>query len=361
MVSVSKRLDKVFSASKKARVALLINTANTDPNFSYLTGFTGTFEGSLLIALPKKEILLVSPLEYGVAKKMKPKEMQIVLMESRKKIEATLKKYLKGKTVGINGSFMPFRLYKRLKKLSGAKRLVDISEAFYSARNIKDESEIAMIRGANSIIKRALRKIPKYFKDGVTEREIATKLNELAIEFGGDGPSFPTIVCFGANSAIPHYVPADARLEPNSFVLIDCGTKYGNYCSDVTRTFIYKPKKKSEKYRKMMDMYKTVKEAQLLALKSVKPGVKGSVPHNIAAEHIDKAFNGRYKGKFIHTLGHAIGIEVHDPGTGFFPSETDKLREGMVISDEPGIYVNGFGGVRIEDDVLVTKKGAKIL
>lgn len=340
---------------------LLINTANTDPNFSYLTGFTGTFEGSLLIVLPRKIVLIVSPLEYGVAKKMKPKEMQIVLMESRKKIEETLKRHLKGKTVGINGSFMPYRLYKRLKKLSGAKNLVDVSEAFYSARNIKDEHEIAMIRRANNVIKKALRDIPKYFKDGVTEREIATKLNELAVEYGGDGPSFPTIVCFGANSAIPHYVPANAKLEPNSFILIDCGTKYRNYCSDVTRTFIYKPEKSTEKYKKMMEMYRTVKEAQTLALWSVKPGIKGSVPHNIAAKHIDKVFNGRYKGRFIHSLGHAIGIEVHDPGTGFFPSETDKLQEGMVISDEPGIYVPGFGGVRIEDEVLITGKGAKFL
>lgn len=354
------RLRRVFSATK-VRVMLLMNTANTDPNFSYLTGFTGTFEGSALIILPKKEILLVSPLEYGVAKRSKPKEMQIVLMDSRKKIETAFKKYLKGKTVGINGSFLPYGLYTKLKKRSKAKKFKDVSSAFYSARNVKDHSEVALIIRANRIIKKALAEIPEYFKDGVTEKEIATKLDELAMSHGGEGPSFPTIVCFGANSAVPHHMPTNAKLLPNSFVLIDCGSKYGNYCSDVTRTFIYKPQKNSQKYKKMIEMYKTVKEAQRLALKSVKPGIKGSVPHNVAAEHINKAFGGRYNGKFIHALGHSIGIEVHDPGTGFFPSETEKLREGMVISDEPGIYITGFGGVRIEDDVLVTKNGAKML
>ena len=172
---------------------------------------------------------------------------------------------------------------------------------------------------------------------------------------------FPTIICFGANAAMPHHMPDDTKLGANEFVLIDCGSRYRNYCSDVTRTFIYKPDRKIAKYKKMLDMYNVVAQAQRIGMSEVMAGAQGKAAHLAAQDCIDKASKGVYKGTFIHSLGHPIGVEVHDVGVGLYPSEKDKLREGMVVSVEPGIYIPGFGGVRIEDDVLVTKKGMRVL
>ncbi len=180
-------------------------------------------------------------------------------------------------------------------------------------------------------------------------------------KYGADAPSFPTIVCFGKNAAVPHHVPGNVKLERNSFVLIDAGARYMGYCSDVTRTYIFKPAKKSQKYRRMLDMYNTVKEAQEIALRSIKPGIRCEVPYNKAKGHIDKAHGGIYKGRFIHGLGHQIGIDVHDVGPNLTLNSKERILENMVFSDEPGIYIEGFGGVRIEDDVLVTKDGGRFI
>ncbi len=361
MRSVIGRIKRVFEGMK-ADAILIMNTGEKDPNFSYLTDFTdGVFESALLIVTKSGETLITNPLEYQIAKSQKPREMKIVNEKSFKQIVAHLKKNLGGKIVGINGSFMPYRSYKSLKKYSKAKKFVDVSSNLGIARSVKDGEELSRMRIANVIVKKALKNIQQYFKTGITEKEIAAKFNQLMQTYGASGPSFSTIVCFGANAAMPHHMPSNTRLKPNSFVLLDCGAKYKNYCSDVTRTFIFKPDKRSEKYKRMIDMYNTVKKAQALAMTQIKSGVKQSVAHNTAEKVINTASGGIYRGKFIHALGHSIGIEVHDPGAGLSPGLTKPLKENMVVSDEPGIYIQGFGGVRIEDDVLVTKKGGKII
>ncbi len=362
MLSMKKRLDKLFENSNVDAILLMNTGSGFDPNFLYLTGFTsGRFERDILVVTPTKEILLTSSLEYETAKRQKTKEMQVINARSSKQWKTILKKLMKGKVVGINGGVLPYNSYKALKKLTKAKRFVDVTKIFYNARSIKDESEIKSIRAANRIIMKALKSVQKFFKEGMTEKELASKVDQLMVEYGADGPSFPTIVCFGETSSLPHHMPENRRLQKSSFILIDCGSIYKNYCSDVTRTFIFKPDKKSSKYTQMLEMYNIVKEAQRLAFLSMKPGTKCNVPHNIASNYINKAAKGKYKGKFIHSLGHAIGIEVHDLGPGLYPSSKERMEPGMVFSDEPGIYIPGFGGVRIEDDVLITKKGAVII
>ena len=361
MISIAGRLAKVFRGAKVGAI-LVVNTKSQDSNFVYLTGFTeGLFEGAALIATRRKLILLTNPLEYQVARKQRPKEMLVVNVKSRKQIMSYFNRYAKGRSVGVNGSFIPYSRYRYLKKLIRPKRFVDVSENFERARAIKDDEEIRRISLANRIIKKVLSKVEREFRTGMTERGLAARVDRLMQEYGADGPSFPTIVCFGANASIPHHTPGPTRLTPNNFVLIDCGCTYGSYCSDVTRTFIFKPQKGSPKYKTMMEMLQTVREAQRIAMGSIRPGIPGKKAHLAAEKIINEAHGGKFKGKFIHSLGHPVGIEVHDVGAGLYPSETEKLQEGMVVSNEPGIYIEGFGGVRIEDDVLVTKGGPKTL
>ncbi|MCL5430390.1 MAG: Xaa-Pro peptidase family protein [Candidatus Marsarchaeota archaeon] len=361
MTSVSKRLRRVFENSD-VDIALISNTKIIDTNFLYLTGFSrGVFEVTQLVATRNKVRLSASPLDYDTAKRARPKEMDVSQFDTSDDFVNFLKKNLEGKVVGVNARFLPYKTYENLKRLSKAKQFVDISDALEKARSVKDESEIYNIRKAVAVAKKALAEIEAQLKEGATERQIADELDLLMFKNGGNGPSFQSIVCFGETSAAPHHAPMDIKLKRNSYVLIDCGAKYNAYCSDLTRTFIFKPERASAKYKRMSEIYDIVKEAQELALEKMGPGVKASAPHIAAAKHIDTAKNGKYKGTFIHTLGHPIGLEVHDMGPVLAPGNNERLEPGMVVSDEPGIYVKGFGGVRIEDDVIITNKGAKFI
>ncbi len=361
MNSIAARLDRIFGNAAFDKL-LLINTTQKDSYFTYLTGlYAGSFESSILIADRKKALLITTVLEYDVAKRSCPKEIRVVAAHSRGKTMELLKDQLRNKTVGVNGAFIPINLYRRIRKLGKPKRMVDAGKALAGARQIKDWPEVELIGIANNIVKKAFSKIEGSLRVGITEREVAKEFDSMMREYGADAPSFDTIVCFGRNAAVPHHVPGKAKLEEHSFVLIDAGARYAGYCSDVTRTFIFKPDRKSDKYKRMIDMYDTVKEAQQIALKSIKPGIRCEVPHNKAMEYINKAHNGIYKGMFIHGLGHSLGIDVHDVGPNLSPGYKEKIQENMVFSDEPGIYIDGFGGVRIEDDVLVTKSGGKFL
>ncbi len=356
-------MDRAKQILKDAKVdtIFLINTKENDPNFIYLAGFTqGNFESDMLLATKKETLCIISPLAYAVAKKQNRKGIKII-NSREKKVTKMLKKSLKGKVVGVSGNFLPLRTYKIIKKMYKPKRIVDLTKIFVAARSVKDKEEISRIRIANKIVKRALKNVQSMLKEGVTEREIARKIDNLMIDYGASAPSFESIVSFGANAAVSHHVPDNTKLKKNEFVLFDCGALYKNYCSDVSRTIIFKPDLKSEKYKRMSDMINTVKQAQQLAMRYIKSGTRQSVPHIKAENYINKANKEVYKGTFWHALGHSVGIEVHDHGVLLSPSSKFKLKENMVVSNEPGIYIERFGGVRIEDDILVTKSGGKII
>lgn len=355
------RLEKLFEKTR-ADAIMIMNTEVRDSNFSYLTGFTsGLFEGDALIATRKGLTLLTSVLEYDTAMKMRPNGMKVIKVRKGSDYQSNFKKYLRNKIVGINGDFLPYAYYTWLKKNVKAKRIIDIRQDLARCRVVKDNEEIARIRKAVGITKRSIRELQKYFKVGVTEEELAAKFDYLIMKHGASEPSFESIVSFGANAALPHHMPDGTRLKPNSFLLVDVGAKYKNYCADITRTFIFRPDLKSEKYKRMRRMYDTVKEAQRLALREIRPGRMGGAAHTTAEDFINKANGGEFRGKFTHSLGHSIGIDVHDGGIGLSPRMKLKIKEGMIFSDEPGIYIVGFGGVRIEDDVVVTKRGGVFL
>ncbi len=354
------RLRRVFDGFDADSI-LIYNTGIVDSNFLYLTGFTsGIFERTALIAEPDGMTLITEALEYDTAVEQKPRSMDVVKVSGQDSLNAAIGKKLNGKVVGVNYEALPYAQFNRLKKHSGAKSFVDASAALAAARLIKEPDEIERIRKAVSIVKRSFAGISESFRAGMTELELAAEFDHLMRMHGASGPSFDTIVAFGRNDALPHHAPDSTRLKPNEFLLIDAGARHQRYCSDLTRTFIFRPDERSQRFRRMNDMIEVAKMAQRKALEAMKPGVDGRRIHAIAERIIDNASGGAYKGRFIHSLGHSIGIDVHD-GAGLSPRYSNMLQPGMVMSDEPGIYITGFGGVRFEDDVLVEKDGARFM
>ncbi|MDE1868485.1 MAG: aminopeptidase P family protein [Candidatus Micrarchaeota archaeon] len=359
-------MNRVFKDSKADAIVLInTNTNEQDPNFSYLTGFTsGLFEQNILIATRKSLILLTNALEYENAKRNRPKEMRVVLMTKSKQFATELARACKGKTVGINGFYLPYSYYRKIKELTKAKRVVDVASDFYRARKIKDDEEIRRIHIASNITKKAIKETQRDLKEGMSERDVAARFEYIIIKHGADGSAFPSCIQFGSNSALPHHMPDNTKLKPNSIVLLDVGARYRNYCADVTRTFIFKPDKRSEKYKKMKDMQDAVLGSQAAALKITRHGVSGKDIQTAAADFLNNWGKGRYaRYSFprFHELGHSIGIEVHDGPINITTKADNKVEENMIFSNEPGIYIVGFGGIRIEDDMLITKKGARFL
>lgn len=359
MADIKNRLSKVFQKTASDAI-ILMNTDVTDSNLAYLTGMNGVFEQSIAIATKSGVKFLTYQLEYQSAMVQRPKNVTVVNIDSKTALQRELSA-LKGKTIGVNESFLPYRYYRFLKKHTGAKKMKDASAELARARSVKDADEIHNITVANRIAKKAFNQIADHFEQGVSEKQMAAAFDNLMRLNGADEPSFRTIVAFGSNTAMPHHFPNNTRLRPNSLIIIDAGAKYRNYCSDITRTFIFKPEKRSPKYARMLEVYDTVKKAQKLAFNTIKPGTLCGEVHDAADRFINSVNNGAYKGRFIHALGHSIGLDVHDPGFYISHGSDTKLGQGMVFSDEPGIYIPGFGGVRIEDDVVVTKGGAKML
>lgn len=339
-------------------VIVIMNTSEQDSNFLYLTGFTsGIFEESILIVRRSGAELLTSALEYETAKAQAPNGLEVYEASDKDSVSKRMKG-LNGKVIGINESFLPVSYKKTIIKMSKPKRTVDCSGNFASARQIKTPDELKRMRHAVHVTKSVLSDMPKYFKEGMTETQLAAKFEYLQME-KSCRTSFPSIVAFGSNASMPHYMPGNRKLHANTIILMDVGAKYQNYCSDISRTFIFKPDKVSSKYKRMNEIYETVKTAQSLALEEMYAGNMSYISHKTASDYINKAHMGKYKGTFIHALGHSIGVDVHDGDV--LSSKKLVLKENMVFSDEPGIYVKGFGGVRIEDDVLIGKRRSKFI
>ena len=364
-LSFKRKAEKILKAAGKEIDSVLIyNTGMQDPNFLYLTGFTsGLFEYSALLLTKTGVALATSPLEYETAKAQAPKGLDVVCINTHDELIKFMTEQISGKKLGINGSFLPYNIYKSIKSKYTPTKIADVSEKLLSARLVKDAEEISKIRKAVGITKMAMVLVQKEFVSGITEMGLASKFDRISASLGSSEPSFKTIVCFGKNSSMPHHFPGDTKLALGDFVLIDAGAKVDNYCSDMTRTFVFGAEANEaagDKAARMTEMMDVVKQAQLKAIHSIKPGTRGMEIDRIARDYIETFGNGKYKGTFIHSLGHSLGIEVHD-GPGFSPNEKTIIKRGMVITVEPGIYINGFGGVRIEDDILVTDEGALVL
>lgn len=223
----------------------------------------------------------------------------------------------------------------------------ELSNNIYEMRTVKTPDEIEKIQKAQEIAEKAFDEILEFIRPGVSEREISLKLDSCMLENGAEALSFETIALAGANTSMPHGVPGNYRVQNGDFVLMDFGAVYEGYHSDMTRTVCV-----GQPTEKMRTVYNIVLDAQLKALESVKAGMTGSQLDGCARNVIEKAGYGEC---FGHSLGHGVGMEIHE-----FPAASSKsetvLKENMVVTVEPGIYIPGEFGVRIEDFVVVTEK-----
>lgn len=231
-------------------------------------------------------------------------------------------------------------------------QLVGTHNMVETLRVLKDEKEIATIKASLEIAENVFDGVTAALTPGITEKEAAWMLEKEMRETGADALSFPIITAFGPNSALPHAIPGNRRLQKGEPILFDWGARLNGYCSDISRTLIVgKPDKTFE------TVYGVVLDAQRKAIDSIRPGVSGKEIDGIARTHIDS--NG-YKGKFGHGLGHGVGMAVHESPR-LSPTRDDILEPGMVVTVEPGIYLPGWGGIRIENMVVVRNDGPEIL
>jgi Xaa-Pro dipeptidase len=344
----------IFSSLKKDVDAIVLMNAvepNLDCSFFYATGIpNGLFEGCLAIIRKSGIEVLTSELEALSAEEAGVRTSVFENGDGRASLMR--RKLSRLKRIGINSKELTLANHRLIKKAAGNARLVDISEDLFAARMIKQPDEIARISKACKIASEVCRTIPDYVSQGMLETEAAAEVNYRMMRLGATGPAFTTTVAFGSKSAEPHYTPARRRLNKGNFALFDFGASFERYVSDITRTFVCSaPSKRQE------EMHEAVLKAQEAALDIIEDGVHGECVDHAARDIIDE---GRFKGRFIHSTGHGLGISVHDPGS--ISSARDMvLREGMILTVEPGVYIEGFGGVRIEDDVLVRKNGCKVL
>ena len=255
------------------------------------------------------------------------------------------------KAIGVDKNW-PAKFLLRLMELNGASSYKNGSEILDRVRMNKDEQERDFMRVASDINDKAIERLEKELESGITEYQMMQKLSAIYEELGADGYSFTPIIGFGANAADPHHDTDKTVIKEGDSVILDIGCVKDSYCSDMTRTVFFKSV--SEKGR---EIYEIVKEANLRAIATVKPGVRFCDIDAAARDYITEKGYGKY---FTHRTGHSIGIECHDFGDVSSVNEM-PVEEGMIFSIEPGIYLSGEVGVRIEDLVLVTKDGCEVL
>lgn len=257
-------------------------------------------------------------------------------------LENLLKKY---KQIAVPVEKMLVPDYEKLK--STGLDIVDSSPAFTAAMSVKEDYELEYIKRACEITDNAFTTLLNDIKEGMTENEVAALLEYLMRKLGAGGTSFETIVAFGENSSVPHHETGTRKLKFGDIILIDFGCKYGGYCSDCTRTFLFGDDGKHSDFKRE---YNRVLEAHMLVKEKLIPGMTGRTADAIARDYLKNYSLDKF---FTHSLGHGIGINIHEFPF-ISPKSEDVLKDGMVFSDEPGIYLAGQFGIRIEDTVTLS-------
>lgn len=252
------------------------------------------------------------------------------------------------KNVGFEDDVLTVSQFKELKAGLPDFTLKPAGADLVRMRSVKTSDEIGKIAASQIVNQRALAKVVPQIKTGMTEREVAALVTYEILRGGAENVSFDPIVAFGENTAVPHHHPSAKKLDKNDLILIDMGAKTDGYCSDMTRTFTL-----GEPNAELVKIHSIVLEAQNYALAHIKAGMTGHEADSFAREYI--IANG-FTAEFGHSLGHGVGVDIHEYPRAAKNSD-NVLEENMIISVEPGVYVEGLGGVRIEDLVVIKKDG----
>jgi Xaa-Pro aminopeptidase len=321
-----------------------------DANRNYLSGFTGDSSYALITM---EKAYFITDSRFTEQAQLEVSGFEVI--EYKGLIEDFIKQLVLEnniKYLGIEEHEMTFAEYEKyVSKLENVK-VVKLNQTVEKIRTIKDESEIELIAKAAEIADKAFEHILEYIKPGIREIDIALELEFFMRKQGATGLSFNTIAASGTRSSLPHGAASEKVIELGDFLTLDYGCVYKGYCSDMTRTLVV-----GKANDKQKEMYSAVLDAQEAALKAIKPGMNCFDLDKIARDIITER---GYGDKFGHGLGHGVGRQVHESPRVSFKSN-EVLEAGMIITDEPGIYIPGFGGVRIEDLVLVTNDGYKVL
>jgi len=325
--------------------AILVTSA---ANVRYLSGFGG--EGMVVIGT---DAVLCTDRRYEIEAGAVPGRVKVQLHPGGHLggvIEAL--NSTKAKRVAFEAESTLYSSYENLTARLDGIETVPVRGVIEQLRAVKDRTEVDAIRRAAAIMDKSLQQMASCLEPGMTEREVALDLDRATILAGSEGMAFDTIAAFGPSAAHPHAVPGARKLKLGHMVKIDCGARVDGYCSDITRTYIV-----GTPGDQLRQIYQAVFDAQWAACEAAKPGMNCRDLDAVARDIITQRGFGE---QFGHGLGHGVGLQVHELPRVSSRSE-DVLKPGMVVTIEPGIYIEGFGGVRIEDTVVITRSGCEPL
>ena len=343
------RLRRLRDSMQKNNIDAALITR--EPNILYFTGFRGgTY---LLVPLDEEPTLYVYGVDYEAAREeLSGIDVKLLRYEDDpNKIISEKVVELGCRSVGFD--FLDAKTYEKLGKLLGtAAELREVDEVVWSLRTVKDEEELKLMAEAARLTELGLEAALEALRPGVREYEVAAEAEYAMRRNGAEGPAFETIVASGPRSAYPHGWSSDRTIREGDLVIIDLGAKHAGYCSDLTRTYVV-----GKPTEKQLRLYEAVREAQEKALKAVRAGVEAREVDAEARKTLETHGLSKY---FVHGLGHGVGLEIHEPPR-LNQASKAKLKAGNVITIEPGVYIPGYGGIRIEDTVLVVEEGAERL
>lgn len=337
------KLGKLRNKFAELQIDALLVTS--DINRRYISGFTGT-AGSVVIT--KTDAVLITDFRYREQAGAQAEGFNVIEMEQS--MNQSINDVLKQagvKRLGFEKEHVAYGQYEVLCKELAAE-LVPAGGLIEGIRMIKSDAELDIMRHAAKIADDAFEYIQTKIRPGVREIDISNELEFFMRKQGATSSSFDIIVASGLRSAMPHGVASDKEIQSGELVTLDFGALYKGYCSDITRTVAV-----GEISDELNKIYDTVLEAQLRGVEGVKPGMTGKEADALTRDYINAAGYGKY---FGHSTGHAVGMEVHELPSLSHRSEM-KLLPGMVVTVEPGIYIPGIGGCRIEDDLVITEHG----
>ena len=353
MSNLTNRLAALRRALPAPHVDALLLTSPV--NIGYITGFTGSTAYALVSG--EHAVLITDP-RYTIRARQECPLFGVVEAVGSggygEALSTVLAAHFDLQTIGFDAGTVTYAQWQKLKRDHPAPiEWLPLENMVENLRAVKDADEIDAIRHAIAIAEEAFAHIRPLLKPGARERDIALELDFAMRRAGADGTAFETIVASGPQGAHPHHTPNNRALEYGDFVTIDWGASVGGYCSDITRTVAI-----GEANARQKETYAAVREAQTRAIAAIRPGKTGKEIDSVARDYLASQGLGA---AFGHGLGHALGRDVHD-GPGLSARfDTFTLAPGMVQTVEPGVYLEGWGGIRIEEDVLVTADGCEVL